>query len=171
MFCPGVGFDKGDWSPLATIHSSHVTLKSEENPFGEVTGGWLDMSAPLERLYAAEGEVEEGFPNRQKGVRVQIGNAVEGGARPASYTCFDTPTHAERARGRELWAAVVWRHARHEETQAEAVYHAIIVARVEGMDGKGHVFERLGKVPFSAKNLGECAWMRDGTLVERFTLV
>ncbi|KAI4645219.1 hypothetical protein J4E93_006019 [Alternaria ventricosa] len=173
LFSPnsGVGWDKGEWTALAKIHDVNVTLKSEENPFGEVTDGWLDISAPLERLYpAAEQREGEGdvFPNRQKGAVAQMKEKLEGDMQP-TYTCFDTPTHTERARGRELWVAILWKHVRPVEMEREASYHAIIVARVEGREG--NVYERLGKVPFSARDLGVCEWMGDGGLVERFTLV
>ena len=107
---------------------------------------------------------------------------VEG--RGYSFATFDSPNHAERARGRELWVAVLWRHVRDEENkgiwETGEVYHGIIVARVEGQQGKngkdgkegeGHVYERLGKIPFADKDLGECEWMSDGRLVEKFTLV
>lgn len=173
LFSPGsgVGFDKGEWTALAKIHATSITLKSNQNPFGEVKDGYLDISAPLERLYPSpeqrEGEGDV-FPNRQKGALAQTKEKLEGDMQP-TYTCFDTPTHTERARGRELWAAVLWKHVRPGEMEREAAYHAVIVARVEGREG--NVYERLGKVPFSAKDLGECKWMDDAELVERFTLV
>ncbi|KAI4933621.1 uncharacterized protein J4E92_003289 [Alternaria infectoria] len=41
LFSPnsGVGWDKGDWTALAKIHATSITLKSAHNPFGEVTDG------------------------------------------------------------------------------------------------------------------------------------
>ncbi|KAI4666521.1 uncharacterized protein J4E79_002560 [Alternaria viburni] len=87
LFSPnsGVGWDKGEWTALAKIHATSVTLKSAQNPFGEVTDGYIDISAPLERLYpAAEQREGEGdvFPNRQKGAVAQTKEKLEGDMEP-----------------------------------------------------------------------------------------
>lgn len=173
MFSPGMGFDKGDWVSLATIHDAWTNLKNEENPFGEVTDGQLDISAPLERLFPFSSEDEEGveWPKNYKGAKVRTQNAgVE--SREYIYVIFDSADHAERAKGRELWVTGLLKHVHSEENkrvwESNVSYHGIVVVRVEG---KQNVYERLGKIPFGNKDLGKCEWMSDRNSIERFTLV
>ncbi|CAI9627807.1 unnamed protein product [Alternaria burnsii] len=173
MFSPGMGFDKGDWVSLATIHDAWTNLKNEENPFGEVTDGQLDISAPLERFFPFASKDEEGveWPKNYKVAKVRTQNA-SGDSRGYNHLIFDSADHAERAKGRVLWVAVLLKHVRAEENkgvwESSVSYHGIVVAEVKG---RQNVYERLGKIPFGEKDLGECGWMSNGDLVERFALV
>ncbi|KAH8627380.1 hypothetical protein IG631_17148 [Alternaria alternata] len=173
MFSPGMYFDKGEWVDLAIIHDAWTKLKNEENPFGEVMDGQLDISAPLKRLFPFASEDEEGveWPKNYKVAKVRTKDASVD-SRGYNHLIFDSADHAERAKGRVLWVAVLLKHVRAEENkgvwESSLSYHGIVVAEVKG---RQNVYERLGKIPFGEKDLGECGWMSNGDLVERFALV
>jgi hypothetical protein len=156
MWTPGFGADgKEAWSQVASILSHSISLKDESKPYGEITAASLTLRAPLELLEPAEGEEKEGFPNRQKGPRMRTTNG-----KGKAGAVFDTPAHAERARGRSLLALVLMRNMSSGCSGKEVcspVYHCIVVAGVEGKEDG--TYERLGKIPIGHEEMGECAWM------------
>jgi hypothetical protein len=157
MFCPDIGPEKEEWTEIGAILNCRVSLKDTRNPFGEIASACLKIRAPLEQLRPAEGEEEEGFPNRQKGPRMKTKKGSERG----TGIFFDTPAHAERARGRSLFALVLMRNVSSWSCGSESCaprpfYHGIVVAKVEGEEG---TYERLGKIAFGQEELGQCDWM------------
>ena len=162
MFCLGVGPDIGEWTDQATIVDCQITLKGD-NPYGEVTAGYLKIKGPLEPLFSAE-EAKPGTGNlrRQKGEKLKTKSGSESGA----ACVFDTPTHAEISRDVPLWALVLTKGK--QPSHKQRIYHAIVVRAV---DGQEDTYRRIGKVPFTEDELGKCAWMEDETKKETINLV
>jgi hypothetical protein len=161
IFCSGAYPDDGEWATLATVIDCQVTLKGE-NPYGEITSAHLELRAPLEPLTPGEEEVVEGFPPRQKGPKMKTRN----GSNRGTVCIFDTPQHAEEARGQSLYAVVLMSVA--SGPQCSSAYHSIIVAPVEGKEG---TYRRVGKIPIQLEDLGECEWMEDESKMPTFILV
>lgn len=164
IFTPGQGRDvRGQWNALASVLSYDIVLKDKADPYGEIEAATLTLRTPLERLLppTSDGEEESPFPSKQKAPKMRTKN----GNKDFLGGTFDSLAHAEMARGRELFAAVLWWcfEEGSECGQGVPYYHTVIVARVQGerkgVGVQGNVYERLGKMPMVKGSLGECAWM------------
>lgn len=131
------------------------------NPYGEVTGGWIKLRAPMVRLILLEGwdPPSEGLPydNNPK-VRTAMG-APEG-----VYSRFDFdftgPGAAQEARAIvqnlkdvEIFALVLLRTnvtPKGEAKKDTSCYHCLIVRKVN----QGEDMQRLGFVHLDAEDLG-----------------
>jgi hypothetical protein len=148
MFCLGSKVDEGEWSDMAEVKDVAVTLKKEDEPFGEVKDAWVRVCGPLEELSMC------GEKLWKQVWRMRTRHGDEDGA----FCIFDTAARAEQAGSLKLYALVLTKGVRLGGS-GNAAYHAIIVAPVVGKEG---MYVRMGKVVFDDKTLGECEWMEDG---------
>jgi hypothetical protein len=157
-FCRGQApHDAGEWEDVAEVLDCHITLKGED-PYGEVTDGWLKLRAGLEVLSPTEPE-----PKKQIWWM-----RTPNGSEKGSVCIFDTLARAERARSSGVYALVL---TKSPMTCGEGKwsYHGIVVIPVLGRES---TYERLGKVVFSGEEvLGECAWTEDKKKLVEVTLV
>ena len=194
IFVPGVGFDKGTWRAIGRIESCDIELEDPQSPFGQVRSASLKMSAPLVRLVPAEPPTNEPFPQKQKGVKIKVETSDSNG----SYAFFDTPQHAERARGKELSALVLMGCEVDGGVgcgddscgTSRELFHCVIVARVEAKGEEGGdedekeereerkkqlpMYERLGKIVFVTEDFDatSCPWLSgEYEHLERFVFV
>ncbi|KAF2016195.1 HET-domain-containing protein [Aaosphaeria arxii CBS 175.79] len=156
----GVGRDFLDptarWIDVAEIGDCHVELKGE-NPYGEVTDGYITITAPLERLEAS-GEKERDWETvpHKRAFRAKTKNGLPFGA----YCMFDT-IDDDAAAKLELFALILVRRMTVKDEPDDRTYQAILITPVEGEE-EG-VYRRVGKWLPSYEDLGECDWMEDKT--------
>ncbi|KAH7412048.1 hypothetical protein DE146DRAFT_263773 [Phaeosphaeria sp. MPI-PUGE-AT-0046c] len=161
MFCRGQGSGKGGWmegekwSDVATVVDYNVTPKGED-PYGEVTDGWIKLRTPLEKL-----ERCEDWQRTKQVWKLKTAN----GSQEGTVCILDTKTRAEEAEGKDLFALVLVKHGK---VGGNLHYHGIIVTAVEGKDG---TYRRLGKVVFDEETLGQCEWMGDEEKVSEVIIV
>lgn len=139
-----------EWSDVATVLDYSVTPKGDD-PYGEVTDGWIKLRTPLERIELAE----DGQKTKQVWKM-----RTKNGTKEGTVCIFDTKTRAEEAEGKEVYALVLVKNSK----GSTASYHGIVVIAVHEKEG---TYKRLGKAVFDDETLGECEWMGDeGKLAE-----
>ncbi|KAI9699584.1 MAG: hypothetical protein M1820_007083 [Bogoriella megaspora] len=150
-----------DYDELATILDVNVTLKGE-NPFGEVTDGWIKIRAPMEQLYLILDGWDPEVPGHvpyENNVKVRTANGDPAGHHSRfdfAFTADDAPQEAKKIvkslEGVGIFALILlksrsWnRNAAHDE----GTYHALIVKKVDGTEN----YQRLGFLHTSEKMFG-----------------
>jgi hypothetical protein len=157
-FCRGQApHDGGEWEDVAEVLDCNTDLKGED-PYGEVTDGWVKLRAGLELL-----SPREPAPNKQVWWTRTLNGSEKG-----SVCIFDTLARAERAKSLELYVLLLTKSPR-TCGSGKWNYHGIVVTPVPGRDS---TYERLGKVVMGGdESLGECAWMKDKKKLVDVTLV
>ncbi|KAL9093996.1 MAG: hypothetical protein Q9165_003666 [Trypethelium subeluteriae] len=168
-----VGYDK-----LATILDAKVTLKGE-NPFGEVTDGWIKLRAPVEQLFLIldgwNPEMPGHYPYENNViVRTASGNPEGEYSRfDFAFTANDAPQEAKKIvkslQGVDIFALILLK-SRSLETKAagdEEGYVAPIVRKVERTEN----YQRLGFLLCSEEMLGRKPEEQPKEQLSAFTLV
>jgi len=153
---PGLGLFH-EYESLAEVLDVKVNSKGA-NPYGEVTGGYIKLRAPLERLYLMLDEIDptkpaEPYARNNPKVRTANGNP-EG-----EYSRFDFAFRASDAaheaqkivqslEGVEIFALILLKIPGNDE--AEAGYMCLIVRKLNG----GDEMQRLGFIHLDADTLG-----------------
>lgn len=153
--------EAAEWRDIGTILDCHVEPKGE-NPYGEVTSGWLTIRAPVERLTPSEEKEpdHETVPHKRN-LRLRTARGTPFGA----YTMFDT-LNDETILTMELFAMPL--ACIEEKERGGYTYQALIVTPVEG---RQKYYRRVGKILFDQESLGDCEWIGDGTKMETVTLI
>lgn len=140
-----------DFVDVAEILDAKVTLKGN-NPFGEVTDGYIKLRAPIEQLYL----VLEGWDPEAPGhvpyynnvpVRTKHGNQVGFSSRfDFAFTADDAPQEAKKIvkslEGVDIFAIFILKSRPWDAntSEDEGGYHALIVKKAEGKEA----YQRLG---------------------------
>jgi hypothetical protein len=148
----------GQREPVATVLNCSVELKGE-NPFGEVTGGRIEMEAPLVPLVLSETQGPTGH----------IYLRTEKGDPEGMYAGLDTISRvhkdsAELLSSMPLYFVVLVRLSGTERLETESHYFSLIVTPAEGAEGS---MKRVGFLIHADSDLGP----DDLKLRETFTLV
>ncbi|KAF2645972.1 HET-domain-containing protein [Massarina eburnea CBS 473.64] len=154
---PAIGLRYG-YSELAEVVDASVTLKGE-NPFGEVSAGWIKLRAPMEQLFLPT----EGWNPDVLGKYVLVSARTGNGVRDGMQLCFDlafTGSDASEVvrgfvgglEGVDVFALVLLKRALEPEDVEELdwPYCCLIVKRVQEMG----VYERLGFAICGREELG-----------------
>jgi len=153
------------WVDIGTVLDCHIELKGE-NPYGEVTSGWIKIKAPVEPLTPSEEkEPDHDTVPHQRALRLKTQSGKPFGA----YCMLDTLSD-DMARELSLFAlhlVYIDREAGGRMKSGRTV-QALIITPVEGQQG---CYRRVGKIIFDDRSLGECGWLEDRTLMETVTLL
>ncbi|KAL0932136.1 heterokaryon incompatibility protein [Colletotrichum truncatum] len=140
-----------DFSDIAEILDANVTLKGD-NPFGEVTDGYIKLRAPCQQLYLVLENWDPEAPGHFKydnniKVRTKDGNPEGEFSRfDFAFTDDDAPQEAKKIvkslEGVDIFALHIFKSRSWEPDASddEGTYHSLIVKKVKGTDN----FERLG---------------------------
>jgi hypothetical protein len=152
--------EDAEWTDLGTVLECQVELKGE-NPYGEVTSGWVKIKAPVEPLMPSEEKEpdHETVPHK-RALRMR----TLGGKPFGAYCMLDTLSD-DKALELSLFALPL-AYLHREKTVR--VFHALIISPVEGRQGH---YRRVGSLVLSDESLGECGWMEDRTKMETVTLL
>ncbi|KAH8656755.1 heterokaryon incompatibility protein-domain-containing protein [Ilyonectria robusta] len=150
------------WVDVATATDWSVTLKNDQNPFGELTDGWVRLRAPMLKLHLSElperneAELPEGF-------RPNIRLCSSQGDPFGVYSSFDGVLgQAEETRRwaleKEFFALVLSKtQSLNADSDKEGwTYTTLIVdavASVSPTPSGGKRFRRLGKLVIGSKSL------------------
>lgn len=167
-----------DYTEIAEILDAKVVRKGN-NPFGEVTDGWINLRAPCEQLYlvvdGSDSKVQKGHPY-DKNIRVRFANGTPKGfyARfDFDFTADDAPQEAkkivESLKGVDIFALFMFKNFGWTKDTAEddRSYYALIVKRVEGTEN----YQRLGWLSPNKAMIGKEPEKEARETFRTFTLV
>lgn len=148
-----------EWVDIGTILDCHVEVKGE-NVYGEVTSGWIQMTAPVEALTRSEEKEpdHETVPHK-RALRMKTRSGEPFGA----YCMLDTLSD-EAALELSLFAMPLAYLERKEDGRS---FQALMITPVGGQPGH---YRRVGKMILDDESLGDCDW-KDQTKMETLTLV
>lgn len=156
---PGMGLDM-DYEEIAEVLDANVTLKGED-PFGEVTGGWIKLRAPLEQLHLV---LDDWDPKaRTSGhslPKVCTANGNPKGTIASfdfAYRDHDAAEEAEKLvkslEGVDIFALVLVKYLPWHAAGAtgDGNYRSLIVRKVHGTEN----YQRLGWLSCPKEDLGK----------------
>lgn len=150
-----------DFRNVAEILDCRVTLKTED-VYGEVSDAWIKMRAPLVRL-----NMTEEVPRKQIW-RMRTKTGDEGGV----MCIFDTASRAEKARGAPVYVVLLKKGGSCRGQTCvgseRPYYHGIVVV---GVEERGRVYQRVGKVMPDDEVLGVSGGMVDEREMVEIVLV
>lgn len=162
-------YDTTKISPLAVIIDIHIELKGE-NPFGEVSGGWLKLRAPKVKLFERK-EKKPSYQTLAVPHTKVIRFTTEYGNISGEYAILDNIDQSDRAqrevlRNTELFFLAIQKY-RISSTLGYK-YMGLIITPVDGED---ETFKRLGMLTFNDAFLGDVAVVEGKDLIADVTLV
>jgi hypothetical protein len=151
---------KPEWIDVGTVLDCHVELKGE-NPYGEVTSGWVRIRAPLEPLSPSEEpEPDHETVSHKRNLRMKTRTGKPFGA----YCMLDTMSE-EAASKLSLFALPL---VLKERKRTGRSIQALMIMPVE--EQPDH-YRRVGKIIFDSESIGSCDWLKDPTQMETVTLL
>lgn len=140
---PATGQD-GDYDELAQILEAKVTLKGE-NPYGEVSDGWIKLRAPMEQLYLILDDWDPEAPGHfryERNVKVRTKKGAPEGAHSRfdfAFTAEDAPKEAKKIvkslDGVDIFALVLIKnHPWGRPGEDGGTYQSLIVKKVAESD-------------------------------------
>jgi hypothetical protein len=155
----------GEYESLAKVLNVKVNVKGA-NPYGEVTGGYIKLRAPLERLFLMLDEFDPtkpGLPYETNNPKVRTANGNPEGEYSRfdfAFTASDAAHEAQKIiqnlEGVEIFALILLKiPGNHKE---EVGYGCLIVRKVNG----GEEMQRLGFIYLDADTLGTAAVVLQG---------
>ncbi|KAH7166370.1 heterokaryon incompatibility protein-domain-containing protein [Dactylonectria macrodidyma] len=156
------GKTSSGWVDVATVTDWSVTLKNNQNPFGELTDGWVSLKAPMLKLHLSE-QPEEDEAQLPEGFRRNIRLCSPHGNPFGVHAMFDgvlgqTEETRRWVQDKELFALVL---SKTQSLNAYSghkgwVYIAIIVDAVTAESptmSAGKRFRRLGNLRIGTSSL------------------
>ncbi|KAL9115744.1 MAG: hypothetical protein Q9227_000112 [Pyrenula ochraceoflavens] len=163
---------------LATMLDAKITLKGD-NPFGEVTGGWIKLCAPIEQLYLILDNWDPETPGHvpyENNVKVRTAGGNPEGQHSRfdfAFTADDAPQQAKKIvkslEGVEIFALILLksRSSKRDPANDEGTYYALIVSKVNGTEN----YQRLGFLHCDKELLGRRPEEQPKEQLSTFTLV
>jgi hypothetical protein len=165
----GLTFEE-EWEehwPLASVVEVHVDLKGQ-NPFGEVLGGFLKISAPKVKLMVSEKpEHDHETVPHARSVRL----TTEGGDAYGVYALLDTiddtdPEKVQDLKNMELFLIAILKYKCSDGK--DIGYQGLIVTTVEN---QRDTFRRIGVLIFDDHTLRDASVVEGSDFVEVVTLI